>query len=456
MATNLTTGPTVTNWFGDLVSHPAVIVDAQSVADVVRVLKDPVTYPSPVRAVGSNHSTAPCGVAEGGTLIRMKMNRILAIGADTVTVEAGALYRDIALQLLERKLQFHVNTEIGSLSAGSAACAGTKDASMDGEYGQVGSYVVGVKMVLPSGERAEFTEAANPDAMKLIRCSYGTFGIVYEVTFRTRPLVPMAVHHKTFSLADFVKALPELKALHYSMFFYMFLFTDRITVEFRKYNPEATGEPDRTAWKIRNYFWGTAGPRFGHDVEQNVPDAHLRYSIIESFNAMWRYKLENIIVSDHTLMPDQMIQYPPVSDESRYTFSLFAFPEEQYPETLLAYTAWVNDYHQRRNYRTNLLHVGYRIAQDQQALLSYSHAGGVMTIDPVSTANIGWKAFLADYNEWCSSRNGVPLLNQTFGVTNAIAKRAFGDRLATIAAARRTYDPTDRLLNDYFRSVFGA
>ena len=63
---------TVTNWFGNIVSHPRVIVDANSVDDILRVLKDPVRFPSPVRAVGSNHSTSLCGVAENGTLIRMK------------------------------------------------------------------------------------------------------------------------------------------------------------------------------------------------------------------------------------------------------------------------------------------------------------------------------------------------------------------------------------------------
>ena len=47
MATN-----TVTNWFGNIVSHPSVIVDANSVDDIVAVMKDPVKYPSPVRAVG--------------------------------------------------------------------------------------------------------------------------------------------------------------------------------------------------------------------------------------------------------------------------------------------------------------------------------------------------------------------------------------------------------------------
>ena len=134
---------TVTNWFGNIVSHPAVIVDANSVDDIIAVLKDPVKYPSPVRAVGSNHSTAPCGVADGGTLIRMKMNKILNIGPDTLTVQADAVHLDMAKALEAKNLQFYVNTEIGSLSAGSAACAGTKDASFPGEYGQVGSYVTG-------------------------------------------------------------------------------------------------------------------------------------------------------------------------------------------------------------------------------------------------------------------------------------------------------------------------
>src|SRR3984885_1187889 len=96
MATN-----TVTNWFGNIVSHPAVIVDATSVDDIVAVMKDPATYPSPVRAVGSNHSTAPCGVAENGTLIRMRMNQILNIDpvGNTLTVQADCTHLQMAKAL---------------------------------------------------------------------------------------------------------------------------------------------------------------------------------------------------------------------------------------------------------------------------------------------------------------------------------------------------------------------
>jgi FAD/FMN-containing dehydrogenase len=442
----------VTNWFGDLVSHPKVIAEANSKEDIIAILKDSQKYPSPVRAVGSNHSTAPCGVAEGGTLVKMKMNSILNVEADTLTVEAGATHIDLAKELEKRQLQFYVNTEIGSLSAGSAACAGTKDASMPGEYGQVGSYVTGVKMILPSGELLEATEN-QPELMQKVRSSYGTFGIIYEVTYRIRPLTPMAVYHQTFSLEDFIAKLPELKARNESMMFYIFPFDNLITIEFRKYNVNASGEPNRHAWALRNYIWGTAGPRLGHDIEQNISIPSVRYSVIDGFSAMWRFKLENLVRSDYTIPTDQIIRYPATSDDSRYTFSLFAFPEEQYPEALTDFFHFCRDYKEKHGYRSNVVYVGYRIAKDQNALLSYSYDGTVMTIDPVSTGNPGWKPFLEAYNQFCSDRGGLPLLNQTFGVTPSIARKAFGDRLKKFEDTRKGYDPQNRLLNDYFKSI---
>jgi len=445
---------TVTNWFGDIVSHPQVVVDANSVDDLVAIMRDLSVYPAPVRAVGSNHSTSPCGVANGGTLVRMKMNQILSIGPDTLVVQAGATHLNMAKALEAKGLQFYVNTEIGSLTAGSAAIAGTKDASFPGEYGQVGSYIIGVKMVLPGGNLLEVTEAEQPDLMQKVRSSYGLFGIVYEVTYKIRPLTPMAVHHKTYSLEEFLTALPDLKKQGYSIMYYMFPFVDKITVELRKYNPSATGEPDRCAWAIRNHIWGTSGPKFGHDVEQNISVPSVRYGIIDAFNATWRLTLENVVSNDYTLPPDQIIDYPPVPNDSRYTFSLFAFSEDEFPTAITDFYKFCNDYYQQKGYRSNLLYVGYLIGQDQKALLSYSTGGDVMTLDPVSTANPGWFDFLSAYNQFCSDRNGVPLFNQTPALTPSIVKKAFGSRLQVLDEIRKQYDPEGRLLNDYFRTLF--
>jgi FAD/FMN-containing dehydrogenase len=263
----------------------------------------------------------------------------------------------------------------------------------------------------------------------------------------------MQVHHKTFSLEDFIAALPGLKALKESMMFYIFPFDNKITIEFRKDNPGAAGEPNRAAWAIRNHIWGTSGPKFGHDVTQNVSNPTIRYGIIDAFNAGWRLQLETIVSSEYTIPPDQIIQYPAVSDDSRYTFSLFAFPEDEYPAVLTDFFKFCRDYYAQKGYRSNLLYVGYRIAQDQKALLSYSYDGAVMTIDPVSTANPGWDDFLTAYNQFCDSRNGRPLLNQTPGLTAAMVQKAFGDRWKTFAAARKQFDPNDRLLNGYFHEL---
>jgi FAD/FMN-containing dehydrogenase len=448
-------GPTITNWFGDLISHPRVVVEATSVDDIIKILKNPDQYPSPVRAVGSNHSTAPVGVADGGTLIKMdKMNSVLAIGKDTVTVQAGAIAIDVAHELQKHGLQFYVNTEIGSLSVGSAATAGTKDASMPGEYGQVGSYVTNIKMVLPSGDLLEVTDD-QPDLMQKVRSSYGTFGIVYEATYAIKPIVPMAVRHETFKLADFLEKLPDLKTSGESLMYYIFPFEDLITVEFRHYNTGATGDPNQVVWPLRNYMWAKAGPLFCSQVEANISDPTVRYKVIDGFCALWRFKLENLIRSDNTVATDQIIRYPPVSDDSRYTFSLWAFPEEIYPTVLPLYFEFCKKYYQDAGYRNNMLYVGYRILKDRQALLSYSWDGNVMTIDPVSTANPGWATFLPVYNQFCSDHGGIPLLNQTPKLTRDLVVKSLGARLQQFADARRTYDPNGRLLNAYFRDLLG-
>jgi FAD/FMN-containing dehydrogenase len=188
-------------------------------------------------------------------------------------------------------------------------------------------------------------------------------------------------------------------------------------------------------------------------VTQNVHDPRIRYGIIDGFNGLWRVQLETLVKGDYTIPGDQIIHYPPVADDSRYTFSLYAFPLAQYGATLREFYQFAQDYYKKTGYRSNLLYVGYWILKDQQALLSYSYDGEVMTIDPVSTGNEGWETFLGVYNQWCSDRNGVPLLNQTWGLTPAIVQKAYGDRLTTMKEARKGYDPEGRLLNDYFRTL---
>jgi FAD/FMN-containing dehydrogenase len=158
---------------------------------------------------------------------------------------------------------------------------------------------------------------------------------------------------------------------------------------------------------------------------------------------------------DNTVATDQIIRYPMPAGASRYTFSLWAFNEQTYASVISDCFAFCQKYYQDTGYRVNMLFVGYRVAQDQNSLLSYSYDWNAMTIDPVSTANPGWDAFLVAYNQFCSDRGGIPLFNQTFGITAAQVQKALGDRWKTFADTRKIYDPNGRLLNDFFRNLLG-
>ena len=149
----------VKSWDDAWTTHPRASLRPRNIDEVVAAMRDHERYPAPVRPHGTGHSPADCRGADGGTVVDMLgMSRILEIGADTITVEAGALYIDTAKALEARGLQHYVNTEIGCLTVGSAACCATKDASMPGEFGQISSYVVGMKIVTAAGEVVSITE----------------------------------------------------------------------------------------------------------------------------------------------------------------------------------------------------------------------------------------------------------------------------------------------------------
>lgn len=444
---------TVSNWKGSIVSHPARLVRPKTAGEIVAVLRDEETYPSPVRAVGSNHSTTRCAVAEGGTVIDMTgLNHIVNITDDTVTAEAGALYIDVAKALEQKGLQFYVNIELGNLTIGSAACGGTKDASMPGEFGQVASYAVGVKMILPSGEIVEITEN-EPELLRTVRSSYGLLGIVTMATFRVKPLKAMSVQHVSYRLGDFLQQLPQLKARNQSMMFFLMPFLDRIIVEYRQYHDDATASPDRLVWRFRNWMWKTVSPGYAAILTKIVPIKSARYYLIDWFNFLLQKSVGVLLTSPKTSAADQIIRYPDRAGISAYTFSIWAFPEEEYPQILAEYYQFCRAYYRDNGYRCNLASVGYRIAHDTSSLFSYSTDGTVMTLDPVSTGDPGWNEFINAYNRFCSDRGGVPLFNQTRGIRPEQVRKAFGDRIGRFEEIRRQYDPGDRLLNEYFRTL---
>jgi len=449
------------NWKRSIGYYASSVERVESVDDIVRIVKDRETYPSPVRVKGSHHSTTKCIVAEQGTVIDITgMNQILEIDRDakTIKMEAGVLHIDAARELEKHGLQFYVNVEIGNLTVGSGACGGTKDASYfsqeqgDWEFGQVASYVVGMKVVLPDGKLMEVT-VKDGELMEVMRSSYGMLGILYEVTYQVKEIKPLAVEHVQYHVDEFAERLDELIAQNCSMMLFLLPYLDTVIVEYR-YDGTGPIRYNTWQWRLRNWFWKIGNPFFGQLLSTIVPLRELRSRILNAYNRLSGWVLTRVLRGSNTSPADQIIRYPETAGFASYTFSIWAFPREEYSQTLRQYFRFCKEYFRKNGYRCDLLNVGYHIAQDTRSLFSYTRQGPAITLDPVSTGGLGWDGFITAYNEFCIQHNGIPLFNQSPGLTSLQAKAAFGSEIDTFLRYRQYYDPEERFYTDYFRRLF--
>ena len=446
------------NWKGTITYYPAVVEAVRTVDDIVRIVKDRARYPSPVRAAGSQHSKTGCIEANQGTILDVTgMNRIVAIDREamTITMQPGVLHIDAARELERQGLQFHVNIELGNMTVGSGACCGTKESAFPGGWGQVCSYLIAARLVLPSGELLHVTED-QPELLRAVRSSYGLLGVLYEVTFRVRPLQAMAVRHVAYTVDEFADRLPELLATadasNQSMMLYMFPPLDRLVVEYRRYVDGPV--TSHWQWRLRNFVWATFAPLYAAVLTRIVPVRAVRYWLFDVFARLNVFTLTRLIRGGHTSPADQIIRYPKRSGLAAYTFSIWTFPEAEYAQSIRAYFRFCRDYQKRHGFRSNMLSVGYRVSRDTQSLFSYSGRENMMTLDPVSTGDAGWEAFLDAYNAFSIEYKGRPLWNQSPQITPAQAKAAMADEIAAFQEIRRRHDPTGRMYPQFFLDLF--
>ena len=449
-------GVAISNWFGDFPSKPQVVVKPTTVEEIVEIVKNADKYPSPIRAVGSNHSTTRCAVTDGGTVILMTgLNRIVEVGADYVTAQAGALYIEVGKELEKRGLQFYVNIELGNLTIGSGVCCGTKDGSHPGQFGQVNAYATSIKLVTPSGDLMELSEEKDQELMQAMRSSYGLLGIIYEATIRVRSRQLMRVEHYSYTFDEFEKVYPTLRQREEAMTYFSSPMLERITVEFQRPAGKAEGKASRWGWTVRNNVWALYGPGFSALCMNYMPIGPVRNSLLSLSQRMQLWALTKILHAKDIYPFDQMIRYGERGGAGKYTFSLWGFPEEKFATVLREYAKFSAEYFRRTGFRIDVMDVGYRVGKDTNSLLSYTHDGTKITIDPVVSTTKGWREFLAAYNEFCIRNGAQPLFNQSPFLTREQVTKAFGARLEKFAEYRRKFDPTNRLLTPHFAELLG-
>jgi len=423
-------------------------------ADISRIFADHRNYPSPVRMLGADYSQTRCAGSDGGTTVDAgALDQILEIGETTVRAQAGVRVGSLVRFLAERGLELPLTPNMGNISLGALAVTTCPQPSYCAGASQLSSLVTELKLITPQGKNLVVTER-NRDLLRVLRSSFGLLGAVHEVVLRVQPLTPVKIDYQVLNLKDFGPRFGSLAASTGALRLHISPFEDRIIVE-RRTLDESASVTRSGIWQIRNSVMRNVLPAFGATVGSVLAAPGLRSAVVTGVHRALRLTLDpasrGVVMHAHEWLRD----LPEEAWRSRYTYSLWAFPQSDFPRVLTEYFAFCKAHFKKHRYRCNVVNGASRLHQDRSSLFSPSYTGAMFTLEPSSTGDSGWDDFLIDFNEFASNSGGVPTFNQTRALQPEHIARAFGERAKLFRALRQRADPINRLRNSYFGYLLG-
>lgn len=176
--------------------EPDVVVTPTSTDQVVEIVKIAKRYKLPIypRGAGTNLSGGAIPIKQGIVLTTMKMNKILEVDADnlTVLVQPGVVIQDLNNEAVKHGLIYPPDpgtvttaTMGGSVSECSGGLRGLK-------YGVTKHYIMGMELVLATGEVIKWggktvKNVSGYDLTALFTGAEGTLGIITKLLVKLIP-----------------------------------------------------------------------------------------------------------------------------------------------------------------------------------------------------------------------------------------------------------------------------
>ncbi|MDB6084417.1 MAG: hypothetical protein JWN43_2298 [Gammaproteobacteria bacterium] len=437
-----------------LYRRPRLVLRAKRFEDIPLILANTKAYPTPVRMVGADYSQTRCVGGDGGTTVDTgALDKILDFGETTVRAQAGVRVGALARALAERGQELLLTPEMGNISVGAMAVTTCPQASHTPGIAQLSSLVTELKLITPQGKEMVVREG-DRDLMRVLRSSFGLLGVVHEAVLRVQPLTPVKIDYQVLTLKEFGARFAAMVAAAGALRLHISPFNDRIIVE-RRTLDETASVTRSGIWQIRNSVMRNVLPAFGSTVGSVLAAPGVRAAVVSGVQRALRATLDRnargVVLHAHEWMRD----LPHEAWKARYTYSLWAFPQEDFPRLLGEYFAFCRAHYKQHRYRCNVVSGASRLHQDRSSLFSASYAGPTFTLEPSSTGDKGWDEFLIDFNDFASALGGTPTFNQTRALQPEHVTKAFGDRAKLFRALRRRTDPLNRLRNSYFAYLLG-
>ncbi|MCX8118757.1 MAG: FAD-binding protein [Desulfobacterota bacterium] len=179
------------------VHRPDAVVWPESTEQVIQIVKFANEEKIPIipRGAGTSLSGGVVPIQGGIVIDLSKMNRILEISIENryARVEAGVICDDLNRELAKHGFVFPPDPASSSVATIGGNVATNAGGIKGAKYGTTRDYVLGLQVVLPTGERMRtgaytMKSVSGYDLAKLFVGAEGTLGVITEVTLKINPL----------------------------------------------------------------------------------------------------------------------------------------------------------------------------------------------------------------------------------------------------------------------------
>jgi L-gulono-1,4-lactone dehydrogenase len=200
----------------------------------------------PLKVAGSGHSFSDIACTDGLMLDLSRMDRVLSVDGEIVTVEAGITLAGLGVELAERGLALENQGDIDRQALAGALATGTHGTGA--RFRNLSANVAALRLVLGSGEVVELSAGSDPDGWRAARVGLGALGAVSAISLRCVPLFTLRRVDEPRPLRETLGRLDEHADGHDHFELYAFPYADKALCRFSE---RIDGPPRRESeWRL--------------------------------------------------------------------------------------------------------------------------------------------------------------------------------------------------------------
>jgi FAD-linked oxidoreductase len=424
------------NWVGYQECEPARFVEPAGVAELAEILKTASTEGHAVRVVGSGHSFTPLVPTDGVLISLDKFTGLVEVdkAQARASIRAGTKLHHLGPLLWDQGLGLENQGDIDRQSIAGAVSTGTHGTGI--RFGSISNQVQALRLMTAVGEEVSASASENADLFEAARVSFGSLGILTELTLQLVPSYNLKVHNGTMNIDECLRRAPELIAKNRHFEFFWFPHQDLCVTK-------ALNDTDE--------------PRGNRETQTYLTDVLLQNNI---FGLLCR-----AVRAMPALAPSVSRLCAKLSSEStrvsrsyrllstvrtvRFQEMEYAFPAERGAEVLRE----VRDYIATKKIRVNFP-VEYRWVKGDTIWLSPDYGRDSVHISVHQFQGMPWLDFFQAVEAIFRNHGGRPHWGKWHSQGAKDLKNLY-PRWNDFLAMREKLDPEGRFLNPHLRHLFG-